>query len=167
MILEDQQRAAARRRPACPSSSCRTSPTGSISERCTTSPSDFATREATDAAALHDGSARSERHPHRGDEPRVGPLAAKLSDVPNLKIDALLADRGVDIIVCCGSGGVGKTTTSAALALRAAEQGRKAVVLTIDPARRLAQSMGLTKLDNTPRRVTGVDESQAAAVSTR
>ena len=47
--------------------------------------------------------------------------------------------------------GVGKTTTSAALALRAAERGRKVVVLTIDPARRLAQSMGIEALDNTPR----------------
>ena len=53
---------------------------------------------------------RSERQPHRGDEPRVGPLAAKLSAVPTLKIDALLADRSVDIIVCCGSGGVGKAS---------------------------------------------------------
>ena len=63
------------------------------------------------------------------------------------------------ILVCCGSGGVGKTTTAAALALRAAERGRRTVVLTIDPARRLAQSMGLSQLDNTPRRVAGVDES--------
>src|SRR5947209_5424132 len=67
--------------------------------------------------------------------------------------------RRADVIVCCGSGGVGKTTGAAALALRAAEHGRKVVVLTIDPARRLAQSMGLTELDNTPRRVEGVDES--------
>ncbi len=58
--------------------------------------------------------------------------------------------------MCCGSGGVGKTTTSAAVALRAAERGRKVVVLTIDPARRLAQSMGIEALDNTPRPVTGV-----------
>ena len=61
--------------------------------------------------------------------------------------------RATGIIVCCGSGGVGKTTTSAALALRAAERGRKVVVLTIDPARRLAQSMGIEQLDNTPRPV--------------
>ena len=60
------------------------------------------------------------------------------------------------VIVCCGAGGVGKTTTSAALALRAAERGRRVCVLTIDPARRLAQSMGLTELDNTPREVVGV-----------
>ena len=73
-----------------------------------------------------------------------------------LDVDALLDDPGTGIIVCCGSGGVGKTTTSAALALRAAERGRKVVVLTIDPARRLAQSMGIEALDNTPRPVTGV-----------
>ncbi|MEU3466175.1 ArsA family ATPase [Streptomyces sp. NPDC006733] len=78
---------------------------------------------------------------------------------PVLAIDPLLDDPKTRIIVCCGSGGVGKTTTAAALGVRAAERGRKAVVLTIDPARRLAQSMGLTELDNTPRPVTGVDES--------
>jgi anion-transporting ArsA/GET3 family ATPase len=70
-------------------------------------------------------------------------------------LDQLL--DGAAIIVCCGAGGVGKTTTSAALALRAAERGRRVCVLTIDPARRLAQSMGLTELDNTPRTVAGVD----------
>jgi len=75
----------------------------------------------------------------------------------SLDIDALLDDRATRIVVCCGSGGVGKTTTSAALALRAAERGRSVVVLTIDPARRLAQSMGLSELDNTPRPVAGVD----------
>ena len=95
----------------------------------------------------------------RASNPRVGPLAAKLADVPRLDLDALLGDRDVRIIVCCGSGGVGKTTASAALALRAVEQGRRAVVLTIDPARRLAQSMGLSELDNVPRAVPGVDES--------
>ena len=75
-----------------------------------------------------------------------------------LDIDQLLADRTTEIIVCCGSGGVGKTTTAAALGLRAAEQGRKVCVLTIDPARRLAQSMGLTELDNTPRPVKDVGD---------
>lgn len=73
---------------------------------------------------------------------------------PRLDIDAVLGDPGVRIVVCCGSGGVGKTTTAAALALRAAERhGRRTVVLTIDPARRLAQSLGLTELDNSPRQV--------------
>ncbi len=75
----------------------------------------------------------------------------------DLHLDALLADRATSVVVCCGSGGVGKTTTAAALALHAAEQGRRVVVLTIDPARRLAQALGLTELDNTPRPVRGVD----------
>ncbi len=80
-----------------------------------------------------------------------------VSDAPSLDVDAILADPGVRIVVCCGSGGVGKTTTAAALGLRAAEvHGRRTVVLTIDPARRLAQSLGLTELDNTPRQVKGV-----------
>ncbi len=83
---------------------------------------------------------------------------------PTLDMDALLDDREIRVIVCCGSGGVGKTTTAAALALRAAERGRDVVVLTIDPARRLAQSLGLTELDNDPRPVEGLsgDGSLAA-----
>jgi anion-transporting ArsA/GET3 family ATPase len=76
---------------------------------------------------------------------------------PRFDVDESL--RSAKILVCCGAGGVGKTTAAAALALRAAEQGRKVVVLTIDPARRLAQSMGLTELDNTPRPVPGVGGS--------
>ncbi|MDT4918936.1 MAG: hypothetical protein QOH89_3636 [Pseudonocardiales bacterium] len=69
---------------------------------------------------------------------------------------ALVRDPRTRVVVTCGSGGVGKTTTAAALAMIGAEAGRRTVVLTIDPARRLAQSMGLTELDNTPREVTGV-----------
>jgi len=78
---------------------------------------------------------------------------------PPLDVDGLLDDPGTRVIVCCGAGGVGKTTTAAALGLRAAERGRRVVVLTIDPARRLAQSMGLDELDNTPRPVHDVDET--------
>ena len=70
-----------------------------------------------------------------------------------LDLDSVILDPATRVVVCCGSGGVGKTTTSAAIALRAAEHGRKVVVLTIDPARRLAQSMGLSELDNSPRRI--------------
>src|SRR5918911_1136029 len=81
-----------------------------------------------------------------------------LAQSRRLDVDAILSDPGIRIVVCCGSGGGGKTPPAAALGLRAAEQhGRRTVVLTIDPARRLAQSMGLNELDNTPRPVKGVD----------
>src|SRR6476619_1360914 len=79
-------------------------------------------------------------------------------------MDSLILDRSTRIVVTCGSGGVGKTTTAAAMALRAAEAGRRTVVLTIDPARRLAQAMGLTELDNTPRPVKDIDESSGGAL---
>jgi len=66
---------------------------------------------------------------------------------------ALIAGRS--IVVCCGSGGVGKTTTAAALAVEAARLGRRACVVTIDPAKRLADALGLESLTNTPGRVQG------------
>ncbi len=78
-------------------------------------------------------------------------------DNPRLDADRIIDDRRTRIIVCCGSGGVGKTTTAAALGVRAAERGRQVCVLTVDPARRLAQSMGLNSLDNTPRLIEGID----------
>jgi anion-transporting ArsA/GET3 family ATPase len=81
-----------------------------------------------------------------------------------LDLDRIIDDRRTRIIVSCGSGGVGKTTTAAALGLRAAERGRQACVLTVDPARRLAQSMGLTSLDNTPRQVDGVDGANGGSL---
>jgi len=81
----------------------------------------------------------------------------RLSPAPTLDLDPLIDDPHTRIVVCCGSGGVGKTTTAAALGLRAAERGRKVVVLTIDPARRLAQSMGIDSLGNTPRRVKSIE----------
>ncbi|MEA2318797.1 MAG: hypothetical protein QOD44_2986 [Solirubrobacteraceae bacterium] len=62
-----------------------------------------------------------------------------------------LRDRRV--VICAGSGGVGKTTTAAALAMGLAAAGRRVAVVTIDPARRLADSLGLEELDNEPRLV--------------
>ncbi len=65
------------------------------------------------------------------------------------------------LIVCVGPGGVGKTTTAAALGLRAAMAGRKTIVLTIDPAKRLANSLGLQSLTNDPQQI----DLQSAASS--
>ena len=59
------------------------------------------------------------------------------------------------ICICAGSGGVGKTTTSAAIALGMAARGKKVAVLTIDPAKRLAGALGLPELGNEERRVGG------------
>ena len=66
-------------------------------------------------------------------------------------VDALL--EGKRIVICAGSGGVGKTTTAAALAMGMAERGLRVAVVTIDPARRLATSLGLEELGNEPRLV--------------
>ena len=63
-----------------------------------------------------------------------------------VKMDELVTDRGV--VICCGSGGVGKTTTAAVLALEGARRGRNACVVTIDPAKRLADALGLDELTN-------------------
>jgi len=68
------------------------------------------------------------------------------------------------VIICVGSGGVGKTTTAAAVALWGAMQGRRAVVLTIDPARRLADSLGVGALSDDPR---PVDPALLAAAGLR
>ena len=72
--------------------------------------------------------------------PRRSPAAA---------LEHALATRR--ILVACGSGGVGKTTTAAALALRAARSGRRVLACTIDPSRRLATSLGLQQLSGRPR----------------
>ena len=61
--------------------------------------------------------------------------------------------EGRRIVVCAGAGGVGKTTTAAAIAMGMAERGLKVAVVTIDPARRLADSLGLEELGNEPRLV--------------
>lgn len=62
--------------------------------------------------------------------------------------DVVDAVSTASVVLCCGTGGVGKTTTAAALALAAARRGRRAVVVTIDPARRLADALGLDGIGN-------------------
>lgn len=68
-----------------------------------------------------------------------------------ISLDQLIDERRV--VVCVGSGGVGKTTTSAVIALHAALRGRRVLVLTIDPAKRLANSLGVSALDDSARAI--------------
>ena len=70
-----------------------------------------------------------------------------------MSVASLVRSRA--IVVCCGPGGVGKTTAAAAIALEGARIGRRTVVVTIDPARRLADALGLASLSNTPHLVAG------------
>src|SRR5271156_4635843 len=87
-----------------------------------------------------------------GPDPGDGALVDPTRDESG-SIDAAVLTRS--IIICCGSGGVGKTTTAAAFGVQAARLGRKACVVTIDPARRLANSLGLDQLTNHPTRIEG------------
>lgn len=77
----------------------------------------------------------------------------------NIRIDDILNDGQTSVILCCGTGGVGKTTTSAAIAVRAASLGKKVCLITIDPAARLGQAMGITDLTNTPHPVSCITGS--------
>ena len=72
---------------------------------------------------------------------------------PRAELARLVVEQ--EVIVCTGSGGVGKTTTAAVIALEGARQGRRACVVTIDPAKRLADALGLESLSNTPSRIEG------------
>ena len=81
-----------------------------------------------------------------------------------MSLERILRDK--EICVCAGAGGVGKTTTSAAVAMGVAATGRKVAVLTIDPAKRLANSLGLPELGNEERRV-GAERFEAAGLEMR
>jgi anion-transporting ArsA/GET3 family ATPase len=94
-------------------------------------------------------------------EPTLQP--AEMPEAENLVRFSDLVS-GKSVIVCCGSGGTGKTTISAAIGLAGARRGRKACVVTIDPARRLADALGLDNLDNTPRRIPGDWSGELSAV---
>jgi anion-transporting ArsA/GET3 family ATPase len=77
-----------------------------------------------------------------------------MTDAPDtLDLTELVATSR--IIICSGSGGVGKTTTAAVVAMEAANVGRRAVVVTIDPAKRLADALGLDGIGNTPKKIDG------------
>jgi anion-transporting ArsA/GET3 family ATPase len=91
-----------------------------------------------------DSTTPSGRHPTRRTPgaratPKTSPLAKRL--------------RGKSVCICAGPGGVGKTTTAAALALGLARKGQRVAVVTIDPAKRLASALGIDELDDEPRRI--------------
>jgi anion-transporting ArsA/GET3 family ATPase len=71
--------------------------------------------------------------------------------IEGVSFDGIVEDR--HIVVCCGTGGVGKTTVAAVFAVEGARRGRNAVVVTIDPAKRLANTLGLESLSNTAHRI--------------
>jgi anion-transporting ArsA/GET3 family ATPase len=75
------------------------------------------------------------------------------SDLEPPVLEQLVVDQ--EIVVCCGPGGVGKTTVAASLAVECARRGRRACVVTIDPARRLANALGLSEVGDVPSRVDG------------
>ena len=81
------------------------------------------------------------------------PKAKPVATAEQGELTSLVHDRS--ILICSGSGGVGKTTTAAVLAMEAAEAGRRAVVVTIDPAKRLADALGLDGIGNAPKRIEG------------
>ncbi len=72
------------------------------------------------------------------------------------EVGELIADRSVHVVVTCGTGGVGKTSVSAALAVAAAESGRQVALVTVDPAKRLATALGLDHLGGDPQPVPGI-----------
>ena len=80
-----------------------------------------------------------------------GMTDASRPDAPTMS--QVVADSAV--VICCGSGGVGKTTTAALVAMEAARLGRRSVVVTIDPAKRLADALGLAGLTNDPSPIDG------------
>ena len=99
-----------------------------------------------------------------GGDAGEGRLAAEPTSAPTPPASLGQLVERAEIAICCGSGGVGKTTTAAALALQAAGDGRRAVVVTIDPARRLADALGLEGIGNTPTRIEGPWPGELSAV---
>lgn len=106
------------------------------------------TRIASELSALVPGPAA----PPGADTAAAGPDATgPFECAVTLDLGALV--KRARIVICCGSGGVGKTTSAAALGIVAARAGLRVQVMTIDPARRLAQAMGLASLGHEPQRV--------------
>ena len=78
--------------------------------------------------------------------------------------NCLEAIEGATVVICCGPGGVGKTTVSASLAIALAEQGKRVCVMTVDPARRLADVLGINTISNEPSVVPAVKPGVLSAM---
>lgn len=78
--------------------------------------------------------------------------------------NCLEAVAGANVVVCCGPGGVGKTTVSASLAIALAEQGKRVCVMTVDPARRLADVLGISTISNEPSVVPSISPGVLSAM---
>lgn len=113
-------------------------------------------------AALEQGAqAEAEARAEAEGEAQAGPAEEAPGEVEAEPQDGAPAETqpgpGANVVVCVGPGGVGKTTTAAALAFRGARAGSRACVVTIDPARRLADALGVTGLGNEPHLVLPAD----------
>ena len=104
-------------------------------------------------AAWTEERATSDEGRRQAKAPRRRAAGSMSAGNPRLDMDRIIDDRRTRIIVCCGSGGVGKTTAAAAIGLRAAERGRQVCVLTVDPARRPAGLSPLPRLSSRRRRI--------------
>src|SRR5207237_10784919 len=99
------------------------------------------------AIPVHDrGPAARDRRPRRRARRRCASPSRTSPIALVSRIEDLIERR--ETVICCGSGGVGKTTAAAAMALAAARRGKRACVVTIDPAKRLADALGLESLTN-------------------
>ena len=121
----------------------------------------YRARRRRDHTAPPDHHRSRSRGPVRTRRRTGGPVSQASTDEARSQGSLAAAVSGASLLVTCGPGGVGKTTTAAALGVAAARAGRRVVVVTVDPARRLAEALGL-ELDaaaDDPHHVTGVGET--------
>ncbi len=111
--------------------------------------------DGLDRAVVAPAPRRRKRSPRRsrGDPGPPVPQPALTAPAGPGPLARLVADH--EVVVCAGTGGVGKTSTAAAIAVAAAQRGRRVAVVTIDPARRLADALGIAELGNEPTEVAG------------
>jgi hypothetical protein len=139
----------------------RSTPTEKGTAKAVAAPKKAATKKAAKTTAPSKQTAPTKQTaPRKMAGSQRGPTPKSFPTEKSGSIDGLLAAK--EIVIACGPGGVGKTTTAAAAGVMAAvQQGGKVLVLTVDPAKRLADALGLEGIGNTERRVP--DEAFRAA----